>query len=230
MNDSTHIVIFSGAGISAESGLKTFRGEDGLWEGYHVEDVATYDAWKRNPELVLEFYNQRRQSVRLAQPNNAHLAIAKLEQSHRVSIITQNIDDLHERAGSKNILHLHGEILKSQSTLNPDLVYPLDGADIELGDTCEHGSQLRPFIVWFGEDVPNMLKAINISQTASTFIVVGSSMLVYPAASLINYVADNCKLIVVDPNIPDSISGNDSIVAIEEKASTGIQKALDISI
>ena len=179
------LVVLTGAGISAESGLKTFRDADGLWEGYYIEEVATATAWKRNPSLVLEFYNYRRQNVREAVPNNAHYALASLENDFDVQIITQNIDDLHERAGSSNVVHLHGEILKMRSVQNDHLIYPIEGS-IQLGDKAEDGGQLRPHIVWFEEPVPMIDEAVRIVKTADIFMVVGTSLVVYPAAGLVN--------------------------------------------
>ena len=187
------IVVFSGAGMSAESGIKTFRDTGGLWEEYRIEDVATFDAWQRDPALVLNFYNQRRKQVMEATPNTGHELIAKLEKDFDVQVITQNIDDLHERAGSKKVLHLHGEIMKSRSTRSNDLVYPLKHWEIKLGDTCETGTQLRPHIVWFGEAVPEMDRATALAEEADIFITIGTSLNVYPAANLIH---------VVDPTIP----------------------------
>lgn len=193
------IVILTGAGISAESGIKTFRDADGLWENYKIEDVATPEAWYKNQLLVLEFYNQRRKQVLEVKPNKAHTSIVALEDKFIVNIITQNIDDLHERAGSKNVLHLHGEILKSRSTKNPYLIYPIKGWELKLGDVCELGSQLRPNIVWFGEQVPEIENAIPIVQRADIIIVIGTSLLVYPAAGLIMYANNSAKKYLIDP-------------------------------
>ena len=193
------IVVFTGAGISAESGLQTFRGADGLWEGHRVEDVATPAAWARNPETVQRFYNIRRKACREAQPNAGHLALVELEKYADVYVITQNIDDLHERAGSKNILHLHGEIMKAQSSLDARLVYPLNKDEISMEDKCELGSPLRPHVVWFGEAVPNMVVASRIVQDADVLLVVGTSLQVYPAANLLYEVPINCKVILIDP-------------------------------
>lgn len=197
------VVVLSGAGISAESGLKTFRNSDGLWENYRIEDVATPEAFLKQPELVLKFYNERRKQVKLAFPNKAHLALAELQRFYEVQIITQNIDDLHERAGSKNVLHLHGEILKSRSTINSSLIYDLNSDEINIGDLCELKSQLRPHIVWFGEMVPELERAAEIVSECDIFIVVGTSLVVYPAASLVDYVPSQAKKFVVDP---DSLS------------------------
>ncbi|NQU49891.1 MAG: NAD-dependent deacylase [Planctomycetes bacterium] len=197
-----HIVVLTGAGISAESGLQTFRDGDGLWENYRVEDVATPEAWQRDAELVQRFYNERRRQVVAAQPNAAHRALAALEDHFRVSIITQNIDDLHERAGSSKILHLHGEILKSRSSRDPNLLYDTRGADIQMGQKCELGSQLRPHVVWFGEDVPAMQVAMHWVLNADVLLVVGTSLLVYPAASLVQYAPPNGDVFVIDPAAP----------------------------
>src|ERR1700679_358281 len=185
------IVVLTGAGIRAERGLKTFRDTDGLWEGFNIEDVATPEAWRRNPELVQDFYNQRRKSVLEAQPNAAHYALAKLEDKYEVTIITQNIDDLHERGGSTNVIHLHGIITRSQSSKNPELTYPIDGWELGMDEVCELGSPLRAHVVWFGEDVPMIEKAARICGQADIFILVGSSLAVYPAAGLVNYVPRN---------------------------------------
>ena len=204
MNTKTnHIVIFTGAGISAESGLHTFRDKGGLWEEFPVSEVATATAWKKDKEKVLHFYNLRRQQVRQAEPNDAHLALAKLQDYFKVSIITQNIDDLHERAGSNNILHLHGEIMKSRSTVNQHLLYPLRNKDIALGDKCERGSQLRPHVVWFGEPVPEFIAAYKITQQANLLLVIGTSLQVYPAASLLNHVSSGTPIILVSPEMDD---------------------------
>lgn len=215
------IVVLTGAGISAESGLKTFRDSDGLWEGYNIEEVATPQAWARNPELVQEFYNMRRKSVLEAKPNAAHFALAELEKQYEVTIITQNIDDLHERVGSTNVLHLHGVITRSQSSINPNLTYPIHGWEIKMGDLCELGSQLRAHVVWFGEDVPMISKAAQICQTADIFILVGSSLVVYPAAGLVNFVPPDAPKYIIDPVIPE-IQGRRQYIKIEEKASAGV--------
>lgn len=193
------IVVFSGAGMSAESGIKTFRDTGGLWEEYKIEDVATFEAWLKNQDLVLDFYNQRRKQVMEAKPNEAHLLVAELQKQFDVQVITQNIDDLHERAGSKKVLHLHGEIMKSRSTTNNDLVYPLKHWEIKAGDVCEAGSQLRPHIVWFGEDVPEMEKATKLAEEADVFITIGTSLNVYPAANLIHVIQSQIPKFLVDP-------------------------------
>jgi NAD-dependent deacetylase len=220
------IVVLTGAGISAESGLKTFRDSDGLWEGYNIEDVATPEAWQRNPEMVQQFYNERRKSVIEAKPNDAHYALAKLEEKFDVTIITQNIDDLHERGGSSNVVHLHGIITRSQSSKNANLTYPIVGWEIKMGEVCELGSQLRAHVVWFGEDVPMIEKAARICQQADIFILVGSSLAVYPAAGLVNYVSLNVPKYIIDPNIPNLSQGR-SFIKIEEKATVGVPELVD---
>jgi NAD-dependent deacetylase len=194
-----NLVIFSGAGISAESGLKTFRDSGGLWEEFRIEDVATPEAWAKDQSLVTQFYNLRRKQVMDAMPNDAHRIIADLENKFNVQIITQNIDDLHERAGSKHVLHLHGEIMKVRSTSHPDLVYPIDRWEIKIGDRCDKGSQLRPHIVWFGEMVPEMDNAITVAEKADLFIVIGTSLNVYPAAGILNYVPPKAPKWLIDP-------------------------------
>lgn len=201
------IVVLSGAGISAESGLQTFRGAEGLWEGHRVEDVASPEGWAANPALVLEFYNQRRRAVRAAVPNAAHRALVDLERAYDVRIVTQNVDDLHERAGSKHVLHLHGEIMLARSTSDPGLIRHLGEADIHLGDRCELGSQLRPHIVWFGEMVPAMEEAVELVANADVLIVVGTSLQVYPAAGLIFEAPKRTRRIVVNPDGPNEVTG-----------------------
>jgi NAD-dependent deacetylase len=219
-----HIAVLTGAGISAESGLKTFRDSDGLWEGYDIEEVATPQAWRRNPALVQEFYNMRRKSVLEAEPNLAHYALAALEEKYKVTIITQNIDDLHERAGSTDVLHLHGIITRSQSSLNPNLTYPIEGWELKMGEKCELGSQLRAHVVWFGEAVPMIEDAAIVCRKADLFILVGSSLAVYPAAGLVNYVPWEVPKYIVDPNIPYLPSEN--FIKIEEKATVGVPKLI----
>ena len=214
--------MLTGAGISAESGLKTFRDSDGLWEGYDINEVATATAWRRNPELVLEFYNMRRQSVREAKPNAAHIALADLEQDFDVHIITQNIDDLHERGGSSHVLHLHGEILKMRSEKNEDLIYPIEG-EIKWGQLAEDGAQLRPHIVWFEEAVPKMEEAIDITRSANIFLIVGTSLVVYPAAGLVNYAPWEIPKIILDKKIPYTNSLYNS-VSIEKGAGEGMKE------
>ena len=203
-----NVVVFTGAGMSAESGLQTFRGTGGLWEGHRVEDVATPEAWAKDPVLVLEFYNKRRRKVRAAQPNAAHRALVDLESAYDVRIVTQNVDDLHERAGSMHVLHLHGEVLYARSTRDPSHTQYLGDTDIALGDTCPLGSQLRPHIVWFGEMVPAMDKAARIVSQADIFVCVGTSLQVYPANSLIDAAPRHTRRIVVNPEVPDLVPGD----------------------
>ncbi len=216
------LVVLTGAGISAESGLKTFRDTDGLWEGYDIEEVATATAWKRNPALVQEFYNMRRQNVRDAEPNPAHFGLAALEQYFVVRIITHNIDDLHERAGSTQVLHLHGEIFKMRSETDEQLVYPVTG-DIRMGDLAEDGAQLRPFIVWFEEPVPMIEPAIALVKTADIFVVIGTSLAVYPAAGLVHYAPRPIPKFIVDKKIP-STSSVYNLTAIEAPATLGVAR------
>lgn len=219
------IVVFSGAGMSAESGISTFRDNGGLWEKYNVYDVATPEAWHRNQELVLEFYNQRRKQLLEVKPNEAHKILARLKAEHQIQIVTQNIDDLHERAGSKDILHLHGELRKSQSTLNPDLVYPISSWELKKGDVCEKGSQLRPHVVWFGEAVPMMDKAETLVADCDLLIVIGTSLNVYPAASLLYSVKPTVPIYVIDPS-PMDISSYKNCVHIQKTASEGLKKLI----
>lgn len=214
------LVVLTGAGVSAESGLKTFRDSDGLWEGYRVEDVATFQAWRKDPELVLEFYNVRRKGVLEAKPNAAHIGLAELEKHFEVTIITQNIDDLHERAGSTRVLHLHGEILKMRSESDAKLIYPITG-DIKLGDTAEDGAQLRPHIVWFGESVPMMDAAVPLVRAADIFVVVGTSLVVYPAAGLVDYTQSHIPKFIIDKRIPYT-SRQQNLVTIEKPATEGV--------
>lgn len=217
------ISVLSGAGISAESGLKTFRDSDGLWEGHDVMQVATPEGFARDPALVLEFYNQRRRQLLEVKPNAAHLALADLEQNHEVVVITQNVDDLHERAGSSRVVHLHGELLKVRSSHQEDLVLDWH-TDLNLGDLCEHNSQLRPHIVWFGEAVPMMDIATQLVEASDIIIIVGTSMQVYPAAGLIEYAPAHSKVYFVDPN--PSLSSLEKITVFAENATTGIGKVI----
>ena len=217
-----NFVVFTGAGISAESGLGTFRDSGGLWDNYKIEDVATPEAFQKNPGLVLEFYNIRRRQLISATPNDAHYALNKLQENFNLQIITQNIDDLHERSGSNNVLHLHGKLRQSKSTLDNKL-YEIDGSELVLGDLCPNGGQLRPNVVWFGEAVPMMDKAIEIVKTADIFIIVGTSLNVYPAASLIHYTSNSCQKYIVDPNAAEE----NGISAIRQKASVGVPKLVD---
>ena len=197
------LVVLSGAGISAESGLKTFRDANGLWENHRIEDVATPEGWQKDKALVLKFYNERRKAGMDAKPNAGHLILAELEKDFDVQIITQNVDNLHEKTGSTKVLHLHGEIFKARSTRNPELVYDIKGWELNLGDKCELGSQLRPHIVWFGEAVPMIEPAAELAHDADIFVVVGTSLAVYPAAGLVNFVRRNVPIYVVDPHIPE---------------------------
>ena len=215
------IVVFTGAGMSAESGLQTFRDSNGLWEEYRIEDVATPEAWQKNRALVLKFYNERLKQVISAQPNQGHFILAELEKHFDVQIITQNIDDLHERAGSKKIVHLHGEIRKMRSSVDDTLIYPIKKQGIKPGDLCEKGSQLRPHIVWFGEMVPEMENAINLVAQADILIVVGTSLVVYPAAGLIHYAMPNTMKYLIDPGSFDS-SILQGIIHIKKIASQGM--------
>ena len=217
------IVVFTGAGISAESGIKTFRDSNGLWEEYDINDVATPEAWHRNPTLVLKFYNDRRKQVMDAKPNAAHIAIAALEEKFSVQVITQNIDDLHERAGSTNVLHLHGEIMKARSENDATLIYELKTSEIKMGDTCEKGFQLRPHIVWFGEMVPEMDNAIFKTMKADIFIVVGSSLEVYPAAGLVSYAPAHSQKFLVDPKAKD-LPEIENLTVIRDKAGNAVPK------
>lgn len=220
-----HIVVLTGAGMSAESGVKTFRDHDGLWEGHDVMKVATPEGFRQNPELVLDFYNQRRRQLKEVQPNQAHKAIASLEASHKVTVVTQNVDDLHERAGSTNVVHLHGELKKVRSTGNPrDIKIWTD--DINIGDTCENGYQLRPHIVWFGEDVPMIEKAVEICLTADILLIIGTSMQVYPAAGLMHYVTDETTIYYIDPR--PALVRNQNIDVIAKTATEGMRDFLDI--
>jgi NAD-dependent deacetylase len=216
------IVILSGAGISADSGLKTFRDMGGLWENYKIEEVATPEGWAQNPALVLDFYNQRRLQAYQAKPNTGHHALADLEADFDVHIITQNVDNLHERAGSSNVLHLHGELSKVRSTLNENLVYDIQNKTITIGDTAEDGAQLRPNIVWFGEEVPLIEKAAEICATADIFIVVGTSLAVYPAAGLINYVPTQSPRYVIEPSLVHYSFTTKNTEFIQESAKDGL--------
>jgi NAD-dependent deacetylase len=222
------LVVLTGAGISAESGLKTFRDSDGLWEGYDIEDVATPRAWKKNPGLVLEFYNYRRKNVLDAAPNAAHYGLAELQDHYDVTIITQNIDDLHERAGSKHVMHLHGEIFKMRSERNEDLVYDIRG-DMKIGDTAEDGAQLRPNIVWFEEPVPMIGEAVPVVRDADIFVVVGTSLVVYPAAGLIHYAAAQVPKYIIDKRIPYTSSVY-NLTAIENTATQGVRELLSLLV
>ena len=218
-----HIVVLTGAGMSAESGVKTFRDHDGLWEGHDVMKVASTEGFRENPELVLDFYNQRRRQLKEVQPNQAHKDIALLEANHKVTVVTQNVDDLHERAGSTNVVHLHGELRKVRSTGNPrDVKVWTD--DINIGDTCENGYQLRPHIVWFGEDVPMIEKAVEICITADILLIIGTSMQVYPAAGLMHYVSDDTPIYYIDPK--PAVVRNQNINVLAKTATEGMKEIL----
>eukprot|EP01136_Pigoraptor_vietnamica_P043500 Opistho-1_new@18980 len=217
------LVVLTGAGISAESGIATFRDSGGLWEGHRVEDVATPEGWNKNPALVLEFYNQRRKKGLEAVPNRGHEILVELEQNFDVTIVTQNVDNLHERAGSNHVIHLHGSLFESRSTADETLIYPIKGWELNLGDTCSNGSQLRPNIVWFGEMVPMMDIAAHYASHADIFLIVGTSMVVYPAAGLIHFVPVESPKFVVDPKIP-AVGSIPYVTMIADKASTGMKK------
>lgn len=218
------VIVLTGAGISAESGISTFRDSDGLWEQYRVEDVATHEAYLRNPELVLNFYNERRRQLFQVKPNEGHRQLVRLEERYDVHIITQNIDNLHEQAGSTNVLHLHGELTKARSDRNDNLIIDIGDRDIHLGDKALDGAQLRPHIVWFGEAVPNIEPAAELCEQADYFIVVGTSMNVYPAAGLIHYVPRSTPCYLVDPK---AVPISRPITIFQEKAGTGVKKVVD---
>jgi NAD-dependent deacetylase len=215
------LIVLTGAGMSSESGIKTFRDSGGLWEEYDVTEVATPMAWLKNRDLVLRFYNERRRELAICKPNDGHIGLAQLEKYFDVHIITQNIDDLHEKAGSTKILHLHGELTKARSSVDPTLIYDIGYADINAGDSCKKGSQLRPHIVWFGEAVPMMDEAVDLTGNADIFVVVGSSLNVYPAAGLISYAPAKASLWLIDPK-EVVVPVNRKVEVIREKASTGI--------
>ncbi len=220
------IVVLTGAGVSAESGLKTFRDSNGLWEGHDVMEVATPQGYANNPSLVLNFYNQRRKQLFDVLPNEAHMALVQLEESYDVTIITQNVDDLHERAGSSNVIHLHGELLKVRSSIDPDVVMDWK-TDLKLGDTCDKGSQLRPHIVWFGEEVPMFDKAIEITQEADILMIIGTSMQVYPAASLVHFAPTHSPIYFIDPKPNMSPSAFENLVIIQESAAKGVPTVVE---
>lgn len=219
------LVVLSGAGISQESGIRTFRDMGGLWEEYDVEEVCTPQAWEQNPELVMRFYNDRRKQLYGCKPNKGHFGLAELERDFDVEIITQNIDDLHEQAGSSKVLHLHGELKKARSSVDPSLIYDINGWELKFGEKCEKGSQLRPHVVWFGEPVPAIQDAMRIAEQADIFVIVGTSMNVYPAAGLLNYVKPGVPVFCIDPN-PVHIYSN--ITFIKEKAGTGVVKLISL--
>lgn len=218
------VVVLTGAGISAESGISTFRDSDGLWEQYRVEDVATHEAYLRNPELVLNFYNERRRQLFAVKPNEGHRQLVRLEEKYDVHIITQNIDNLHEQAGSTKVLHLHGELTKARSDRDDNLIVDIGDRDIHLGDKAPDGAQLRPHIVWFGEAVPNIEPAAELCEKADYFVVVGTSMNVYPAAGLIHYVPRSAPCWLVDPK---AVPISRPITIVQEKAGTGVKKVVD---
>ena len=220
-----HLVVLTGAGISAESGIKTFRDANGLWEGHDVMEVATPQGFAANPELVLEFYNQRRKQLFQVKPNSAHMDLAALEADFKVTIITQNVDDLHERAGSTNVIHLHGELLKVRSTYDAHDIKTWK-TDLVLGDRCEKGHQLRPHIVWFGEDVPMIEKAVAICKTADILIIIGTSMQVYPAASLMHDVPEHTPTYFIDPK--PSVDSSKNLTVIPESATVGVKKVMQL--
>jgi NAD-dependent deacetylase len=217
------LVVLTGSGISAESGIPTFRDSGGLWEGYRVEDVATPEAWHKDKALVLDFYNQRRKKALEVKPNRGHEVLVELEAYFDVTVVTQNVDNLHERAGSSKVIHLHGSLFESRSTLDENLVYPIKGWELKLGDKCERGSQLRPNIVWFGEAVPLMEAAARLASSCDIFVVVGTSMVVYPAAGLMDYSPRFVPKFIVDPGSPE-VSAYPNLTFIQEKASTGMEK------
>ena len=220
-----HIVVLTGAGMSAESGVKTFRDHDGLWEGHDVMQVASPEGFRQNPELVLDFYNQRRRQLKEVQPNQAHKDLAALENDYKVTIITQNVDDLHERAGSTDIVHLHGELLKIRSSGNYNDI-SVWTEDINMGDTCEKGHQLRPHIVWFGEDVPMIETAVKICYAADILVIIGTSMQVYPAASLIDYVQPDTPIYYIDPK--PAINTNNKVKVIAKSATEGMKDLMEL--
>ncbi len=225
MKSQKHIVVLTGAGISAESGLKTFRDGDGLWMGYNIQDVATPRAFAKNPQLVLDFYNMRRSEVAKAEPNDAHKGIAQLEKDFRVSVVTQNIDDLHERAGSTNVLHLHGEIFKMHG-VGEEVIYPIYN-DIHVGDLSPKGKQLRPHIVWFEEPVPLIEDAAIICSTADVFVLIGTSLQVYPAAGLIRCIPDDVPKFIIDRKIPP-VQQYRNIHLIEKNATEGVSELFSL--
>jgi len=220
------IVVLSGAGMSAESGIKTFRDDNGLWRNHRFEEVASPLAWENDPELVLEFYNQRRKQLFEVEPNKGHYAIARLEEKYEVQIVTQNVDDLHERAGSSRVLHLHGELKKARSTVDPDLVYTLKNWELKLGDFCEKGSQLRPHVVWFGEPVGTIGRAVGIVAEADMLIIIGTSMVVYPAAGLIRYVKNEVPKYYIDPKA-FQVQGIMNLTVIPKLAGEGVSDLVD---
>lgn len=223
-NKKEKIVILTGSGISAESGLKTFRDSDGLWEGYDVLEVASIQGWRKNKKLVLDFYNERRRQLKSAKPNDAHIAISDLQNHFEVTVITQNVDDLHEKAGTKDVLHLHGELTKARSSMDQRIIVEIGYSDIKFGDNAPDGSQLRPHIVWFGEQVPLLQEAARIVSDCDFFIVVGTSLVVYPAASLISFVDDEIPKYIIDPVKPELFKKVWNLFYIQEIASIGMRR------
>lgn len=226
------IVILTGAGMSAESGISTFRDSGGLWDQYRVEDVATPEGYERDPQLVIDFYNMQRRNLLKAEPNKGHRLVAALEEKYKVVVVTQNIDDLHERAGSSHVIHLHGELMKATSSWRPNdsrqiITLPADKAVIEMGDKAADGSQLRPFIVWFGESVPNIEPAADECETADIFLIIGTSLNVYPAAGLLHYVPANAEVYLIDPKPVDTHS-NRPVHVIQKGASEGMKEIIDL--
>jgi len=217
-----NLVVISGAGMSAESGIRTFRDNNGLWEEYNVMDVATPEAWTRDPEMVNRFYNERRKQLYQCEPNKGHYGLAELEKHFNVDIITQNIDDLHERAGSSHVIHLHGELKKVRSSVDPNLIYDLDGWELKLGEKCEKGSQLRPHVVWFGEAVPEIENAIPLVEKADIVVIAGTSLAVYPAAGLVNYAKYDAEIYLIDPNKPGNLN-LPNVHYIETGAEEGVE-------
>lgn len=217
------VVVLTGAGISAESGINTFRDKDGLWEGHDIYEVASPEGWRRNPELVLEFYNERRKQAKDVKPNAGHYGLAELEKYFDVTIITQNVDNLHEQAGSTNVVHLHGQLFQSKSTLDDSLILDMSHWELNIGDKCPRGSQLRPNVVWFGEPVPMIEVAINEAAKADIFLIVGTSLLVYPAAALMDFVDDHIPKYIIDPKLP-AVRTRKNLVLMEDKATVGVPK------
>jgi NAD-dependent deacetylase len=220
------LVVLSGAGISAESGIRTFRGAGGLWEDHRIEDVATPVGWIKNRELVLRFYNERRKRMWECEPNAGHRGLVELEQRFDVTVVTQNVDNLHERAGSSRVVHLHGELTKARSTLDPRLVYEIDGWELKEGDKCARGSQLRPHIVWFGEAVPMMETAIEFVRAADVLVIIGTSLAVYPAASLVDFAPSSARLFLIDPAPPEALDGR--VTVIQAGASEGVARLREL--
>ena len=220
------IAVLTGAGVSAESGLKTFRDHDGLWHDHRIEDVATPEAWERDMDLVNEFYNERRKNLLESKPNAAHIALARLEANYDVDIITQNVDDLHERGGSSSVLHLHGELKKVRSSVDPSLVYELNGWELKRGDLCEKGSQLRPHIVWFGEPVPLIMEAAKLVEQADILIIIGTSLQVYPAAGLIHYAFAGAPKYYIDPKA-SAVPFSPLLEIIRKKAGEGVPELVE---